>query len=254
MKQLPGLFVVGAPKCGTTSLYEYLRAHPEIFMPKIKEPNFFADDLGILSYPEIDSQDAYLALFVGSEGAAVRGDASQFHLYSRSAAENIKRFNPEAKIVIMLREPVSMMHSLHAQYLSTGDEDVADFTTALGLEAERLAGRRVPRRTLFPRCMAYLDVATLAPQVERYFAAFGRQAVRVVLLDDLVRDTGKVYRGLLEFLGVSTAFTPDLAPRNVGRPRRPIDGEVEAMLAARVAPDVEQLELLIDRDLTAWKG
>lgn len=251
--QGPDFFVVGAPKCGTTSIYEYLRNHPQIFLPRIKEPNHFATDLEIKSYPEIDSLERYLDLFAAAAGASARGDASQFHLYSRVAARNIQRFNPGAKIVVLLREPISLMRSLHAQYLSTGDEEVSGFEAAVALEDDRLAGRRVPRSTLFPRCMAYLDVATLSVQVERYLEHFERSAIRIVLLDDLRRDARGVYRDLLRFLGVTAAFEPELAPHNVGRGLDPIDPELSRRLAERFAPEVERLERLIDRDLSAWK-
>jgi hypothetical protein len=245
--------VVGAPKCGTTSIYEHLRGHPEIFMPQIKEPNFFAEDLEIRSYPEIDSLEEYLALFEDGASAAIRGEASQFYLYSRSAASRIKHFNPAARIVILLREPVSMMRSLHSQYLSTADEDVSDFGAAIALEEERRAGRSLPVNTMFPRCMAYLDVATFSLQVERYFEFFERDAVRVILLDDLRQDTPGVYRNLVEFLGVTRAFEPDFTPRNVGGDLGPLDPGLDATLRAHFAPEIDRLEALIGRDLSAWK-
>ncbi|MGA9342175.1 MAG: sulfotransferase, partial [Rhodanobacteraceae bacterium] len=120
----PNLFLVGAPKCGTTSLYEYLRQHPQIFFPfderdysRTKEPNHFCPDLEILDRYAIRDRRDYLALYKGSEGMFLRGDASTNYLVSEHAPAAIKDFCPEARILVMLRPPVEMMHSYHRELL-----------------------------------------------------------------------------------------------------------------------------------------
>lgn len=247
----PNLFLVGAPKCGTTSVFHWLGQHRDVFVPRIKEPNFFAPDLAIRSFPEIDGEDAYLALFEGA-GARYRLDASQFHLYSREAAARIRAFAPEARILILLREPVAQMRSLHAQYLKTRDEDVADFAEAVGLEAARLAGRAIPAATLFPRCMAYRDVVTFAPQVARYLEAFPAEQVLVTLLDDIRADAGAAFRRILAFLDLPEQPV-DLAAHNVAPGGEALDPVLADRLARAVAPDIRRLERLVGRDLSTWR-
>src|SRR6266498_2750548 len=97
----PNFFIVGAPKCGTTALYEYLRRHPHIFMPKLKEPHFFALDLG---HPMVKTEVHYASLFADSTKEHMRvGEASVYYLYSAVALPAIHAFNPDAKIIAMVR-------------------------------------------------------------------------------------------------------------------------------------------------------
>ena len=252
--KLPDFFLVGAPKCGTTSMYQYLRQHPEIFLPEIKEPNFFANDLEIKTYPEINSVDAYSSLYNSSNTEKVLGDASQFHLYSKVAAKNIKAFSPQAKIIIMIREPISLMASLHGQYQTTNDEDVTSFIEVLRLDEERRNGRAIPKNTLFPRCMSYKDIATLSPQIERYFKVFSKENIKVVLLDDFIADTRSVYLQTLDFLGTSTDFVPVLVPYNTSNKRQEVSPLLRRQLGIEFSDEVRRLEILLERDLDSWKN
>src|SRR5687767_1010670 len=102
----PNFFIVGAPKCGTTSLYEYIRVHPEVFMPDRKEPAFFCSDF---YKPRRMKEEEYLSLFREAGSAKWIGEASTWYLYSDKAREGIKAFCPDARIIIMLRNPVDMM-------------------------------------------------------------------------------------------------------------------------------------------------
>ena len=138
----PNFFIVGAAKCGTTSLYRYLRQHPDVFMPEQKEPNFFGSDLSY-RFPRI-SQARYLSCFAKAKGETRIGEATTIYLYSEKAAEEIKAFSPEAKIIIMLRNPVDVLYSYHSQQLYSGNEDIPDFEEALRAEVDRL-GRLLGR-------------------------------------------------------------------------------------------------------------
>lgn len=253
----PSIFVVGAPKCGTTSMYSYLGQHPEVFTPDIKEPNFFAPDLAIRSHPQIDTIGAYKSLYDRPPDRRVAADCSQFHLFSSVAAARIRAFAADAKIVILLREPVEFMRSLHAQYVATHDEDVLDFTEAVNRNDARVRGLQVPPRSLFPRCMAYLELARYHDQVLRYVDAFGARNVLVLTLEELRRSPHETVRRVYAHAGVSSDFVPDLQPRNVGRARAPIDWSEPATdrhaqsLRAEVAADVAQLGTLLDRDLAS---
>ena len=126
----PDFFIVGAPKCGTTSMFHYLRQHPQIFMPDNKEPHYFGKDLIKMSDEFIDNEDEYLNLFKDAKSDQKLGEASTFYLYSKSAYKEIKEYNPDAKIIIMLRNPIDFLHSLHSQLLFSGYEDELDFEIA----------------------------------------------------------------------------------------------------------------------------
>jgi hypothetical protein len=195
----PDLFLVGAPKCGTTSMYASLRRHPAIFMSPVKEPEFFSRTPGD---PDVPTLEAYLALFRAARDEKRVGEASVGYLASPTAAARIRTFNPAARILIMLRNPVDMMHALHSQLVFNGDEDVPDFEAALALEERRARGLSLPVDGRLPAWVRYRSMASYSDQVLRYLDAFGREAVRVVIFDDFARDPVAVYAGVLDFLGV----------------------------------------------------
>ncbi len=114
-------------------MYDYLKQHPEIFMPERKEPNFFGTDLGLSPYFIRDEKE-YLSLFSGARNEKRVGEASVLYLFSKLAATEIKECNPAASIIIMLRNPVDMIHSLHSQYVYNGWEDIVEFEAALDSE------------------------------------------------------------------------------------------------------------------------
>lgn len=205
----PNFFIVGAPKCGTTSLYNYLKQHPEIFMPDvIKEPHYFADDLHFRKY-RITDLEQYLNLFAEAKNEKRIGEASAMYLYSNISAIKIKKFSPSASIIIMLRNPVEMIYSLHSQLLASLDEDIEDFKSALNFEKERKRGANIPRTlTWAVECLYYRDVAKYAQQVQRYFDVFSRDKVQVIIYDDFKNNTESVYRETLRFLNVRQDFQP----------------------------------------------
>jgi hypothetical protein len=208
----PDFFIVGTFKAGTTALYEYLRRHPQVFMPFHKEPHFFGDDLtrhyGRLSLAE------YLALFREARPGQRVGEASTWYLYSSSAAREIAAFSPGAQIIIMLRHPVDVMYAQHSQMRFRADEDLGDFAAALEAEPARRRGDRLPPPPVRPETLFYRHSVGFADQVERYVGVFGRDRVHVILFDDLVADTPAAFRGVLEFLGVDPSFRPEFAVHN----------------------------------------
>jgi hypothetical protein len=197
----PNFFIVGAPKCGTTALYEYLRSHPNIFMPRYKEPHFFAEDLG--AYPLIKTPEAYTALFAESTEAHVRvGEASVYYLRSSAALPHIHEFDPDARIVAMFRDPVDMVHALHSQLLYVGEETVPDFEAAWRLQARRSQGLDLP-----PRCRAaflfqFAQLGQFGSQTERLLSLFPRAQVKLILLDDFTASPQHVYGEVIAFLGI----------------------------------------------------
>jgi hypothetical protein len=212
----PNFFIVGAPRCGTTALYQYLEQHPDIFMPYHKEPVYFGADLK--KRPRSFNRGSYLELFRGGAGRPRRGEATVWYLYSSSAPQEIREFSPDPRIVIMLRNPVDMIYSLHSHMLFTGDEQIEDFGEALAAEPDRSRGQRIPVRASRPEGLLYRSCGRYAIHVKRWLDAFGPELVKVILFDDFVANPGRVYRETLEFLGVDPDFRPDfdVVNRNKG--------------------------------------
>jgi len=211
----PNLFIVGAPRAGTTSLHSLLAQHPDVFMTAVKEPHYFAHDIN-RRYEEhvgrripslIRTEERYLALFADAGEAVVRGESSVYYLYSEVAAEEIARFAPDARIVVMLREPADFLYSLHGRLRSMGDED-RPFAEALELEQARARGERLPRTARFPEILRYSWYARYAENVERFLNLFGPERVLVVLFEEYRSDKERVWGEVLDFLGVARIDVP----------------------------------------------
>ena len=199
----PNLFIIGAPKCGTTALSEYMREHPAVFVTQPKEPHFFSKDFPYYYSPGHATLDHYLRLYedAGPEHLAVC-EASVWYLYSQVAAEEIIGFAPDARIIVMVRNPVEMMPSLHSQMLFVQDEDRPDPKAAWDLQAVRRDGRSVPATCRVPAFLQYGDACSLGAQVERLFATVPREQVKVIVFDDFRRDPLGVWREVLDFAGL----------------------------------------------------
>lgn len=197
----PNFFIVGAPKCGTTALAAYLGDHPQVFMSTPKEPHYFADDFP--GYRFATDFDGYLSLFSGvSPDTRVVGEASVYYLYSKSAIANIKAFNPDARLVVMLRNPVDMVHSLHTQLLFTLNENESDFMTAWGLQSERLEGKYIPKYCKDSAMLQYQTVANYTGQLKRLYKYFTREQVKIILFDDFKDNVRHAYEDVLDFLNL----------------------------------------------------
>ncbi len=221
---VPDFFIVGHPKCGTTALYEMLRVHPEVFMPERKEPWFFGEELHEAVPPRPGGTPRtlreYAEWFAEAEPGQVVGEASAYYLWSHTAAANIARVNPRARIVAILREPASFLYSLHLQLLEQHTEVEKDFGRALALERERREGRSLPRYTYWPQMLLYSEFLHYREQLERLHAAFPAEQVKVLIYDDFRADNAGTVREVQRFLGVadSGAVEPVSANPTV-RPR-----------------------------------
>jgi len=214
----PNFFIVGAPKCGTTALYTYLKTHPDVFMSPMKEPHYFATDFDMPRLARYQTEEAYMDLFQLAGDKKRVGEASVWYLYSRKAAQNIAEFAPDAKIIIMLRNPVDMLYSLHGQLLYGNVENLESFEEALHAEEDRKAGHRIPdTNTIMPEALYYSEIVRFAEQVQRFYDAFGEDQVKVILFDDFKRDVETVFRETLEFLEIDPAFQTDLGVVNSHR-------------------------------------
>lgn len=212
----PEFFIVGAPKCGTTSMAAWLTRHPQVHVIR-GEPHFFGRDIDY-NQPRLTERQ-YRALVAADGGKPVRGDRSTWYLYSRQAAAEIHAWNPEARIIAMLRNPAEMVYSLHAHHYQRGQrDDIADPAAALAAEPDRRAGRRVPPNARFAASLFYSEVPRYHHQLRRYIDRFGRDRVHVVLLDDMRRDARACYRAVLNFLGVDPEFQPEFEVQNRSAP------------------------------------
>jgi hypothetical protein len=132
----------------------------------------------------------------------VLGEGSVSYLYLPESIERILHFNPNAKFVVQLRNPLTMLPSYHLRMQYLLQEDQADFATAWGLQSARAAGKNIPKRCLAPRVVQYAEVAKFGAQIEKLFELAGREQTHVIVFDDIVSDTLGVYKHLLEFLDV----------------------------------------------------
>jgi hypothetical protein len=221
--RVPDFFIVGSPKSGTTSLYQMLKQHPQIYMSELKEPRFLASDMrpraGFseerreLEYP--DTLADYLALFADASPAQRVGEASTFYLWSATAAERIAELQPGARIIAVLREPASFLRSLHFMFLQWRVEEEADLQKAMSLEADRRAGKHIPRYSHRPQLLQYADHVRYVEQLRRYHAQFPPEHVLVLIYDDFLADNEGTVRRILRFLDVDDERPIDVRNVNV---------------------------------------
>jgi Sulfotransferase domain len=206
----PDFYIVGHHKSGTTALYQMLKQHPQIYMPALKEPRFFAPDLRALLGDNgrlPSSWEEYLALFAPASPEQRRGEASPSYLRSEVAARLISRARPDARIIALLREPADFVRSLHLHLLKEAVETEPDLAAAVAREAIEREGRRVLR---------YSDHVRYVEQLRRYHAVFPREQVLVVIYDDFRADNQAAVRAVLRFLNVDERIVLAPVEANVG--------------------------------------
>ena len=195
----PNFLIVGAPKSGTTALHSYLAEHENVFVPRVKEPHFFAPDFRASNY--VRSEETYGALFEpAGEGHTAIGEASVCYLYSTVAATLVRKALPDVKIIAMLRDPIEMFVSLHNQTRASMFEDEADPERAWNLQSARRRGELVPRLCEEPRFLFYKDFCSVGTQLERWTSLFSSDQMHTILFDELKADPLSVYREVLDFL------------------------------------------------------
>jgi hypothetical protein len=182
----PDLFVAGAPRSGTSSIWSYLDQHPQIFMSRLKEPHFFSDHKPRY-VPTVSDEAAYLRLFAGAAAGQLRGEASPTYLADARAPERIARVSPEARIVVVLRNPVDRAYSAYWHRVRYGGETRPFLVTI--------------RQPLTPGRPRYVRGGLYAESIERYLETFGDR-LHVLFQEELAADTRGELRRILEFLGV----------------------------------------------------
>ncbi|HUB74954.1 MAG TPA: sulfotransferase [Solirubrobacteraceae bacterium] len=238
--RLPDFFIVGHHKSGTTAMYSMLRGHPQIFMPEMKEPEFFGRDLsrrraqaaaarsrGRASYAQSrpQSYEEYLALFAAARPEQRVGEASPSYLGSPTAAGEIAELQPAARIVAILREPASFLHSLHLQMLQNHVQDEVDLGRALAADERR--GEQAGS--------LYLARVRYVEQLRRYHEVFAPEQVLVLIYDDFRADNRGTVRRVLRLLDVddAVAIEPVQANPTVAARSPALDRLVHAAKAGR---------------------
>jgi hypothetical protein len=196
--RVPDFFIIGHHKSGTTALYEMLRQHPQIFMPDLKEPRFFASDLRPQFEPRRGDRlpqtwTEYLALFAEAGGALRAGEASPAYLRSSVAAAAIAAAQPAARCIAILREPASFVRSLHLQLVQEHVESEQELGRAIANERVTVDGRALLR---------YSDHVHYVEQLRRFDAVFPPEQLLVLIYDDFRRDNETTVRRVLRFLEV----------------------------------------------------
>jgi hypothetical protein len=197
-------FIVGAPRCGTTALSEYLRGHPEVCFSTPKEPHFFLRyDLRDEATDELRQTvlAKYLDLyFPERHSSSVFAEGSVSYFYGPEQLEPVLRLWPRAKFIICLRNPLQMVPSLHQRLFYNGDETERHFDRAWSLVPDRREGRNIPRSCIEPRFLDYWEAGHLGKHLERFVSIVGPERCHISIFDDFKKDPGLEYRRVLEFL------------------------------------------------------
>jgi hypothetical protein len=301
VKPLPNFFIVGAARSGTSSLDRYLSQHPELYISPRKETHFFATDHfppcfegpgdERLNRRVIRDEDQYAQLFADATGAKAIGESSAFYLCFPGTAERIAQAVPDAKIMMILREPADRAYSAYIFLIRDGRESLG-FVEGLRWEEER-------KQKGFEPMWWYKELSLYYRQVRHYLEVFGTQRVKVLLYEELFANPGQTLRDVFAFLGVKEEVVIDTSVRynvaGVPKSRRlytplnhfiynpssmekhikslipmhlrvawaskaigmftrhvPMDPQVHTQLKAYFAEDVEKLENLLHRDLLCW--
>lgn len=198
-RRFPDLYILGAPKAGTSSLAQYLDERDDVFISDPKEPRFFADDFG--DRP-IDDKDSYLDLFAEAPEAALLGEGTTDYLVSETAVDRILEVRPDAKFIAMLRNPVEMVFAMHAQERKNGYETIADPAEAWDAIERRKTGEDIPSLCNEPKRLFYDDRCRLGEQIQRLEGKVAKERLMIIFMEDFSRQTERVYRETLTFIGL----------------------------------------------------
>ena len=235
----PNFFVVGAAKAGTTSLYNYLAEHPEIYLSPVKEPNYFSIDIDPSKFRDdydelvdfelepylngpmnetihiafVHDEGLYKKLFKNVKNEIAIGEASNSYLYSRVAAERIREIVPNSKIIMMLRNPITRAFSHYLMNVGSQYKQISF--------KEELENDLKKNTKGWGISHIYLELGSYHEQVKRYIDNFPPENVGIYIYEDYQKNPRKTVTDIYKFLGVSTHFKPDLSKKyNVSLPRK----------------------------------
>jgi len=214
----PNLFIVGAPKCGSTSLHFYLQQHPELFMSELKEINHFNFDMSThVHYTD----EEYLRHFATDKQYKYYGESTPYYMSSDVAMPAIKNFSPNSKIIIILRSPVDQVNSAyyHARYAAYDSAETLEKALEETEARRAIASKRVQRQNLEYGC--YLDFPVHSPRIKYCQEIFGKENVHFILLDDLKSEPNAAIKKIFEFLNLADCdYAINFDPQNESRTNR----------------------------------
>lgn len=210
MTTMPNFLLIGANKAGTTSLHNYLKQHPEIYMSRIKEPSFFSlegktVDRSQRNYESvINNLEDYQALFKKASSHKAIGESSTSYLCNPEAPGRIKKYIPNVKLIAILRNPVDRAYSNYLMHLGWGLEDTFDFSKAIDLAKQRGTDNYL-KNWHYTRLSFYYE------QLTRYFEIFDRHQIKIYLYEDWKNNPNSVIEDIFRFLEVDENFRPDMS-------------------------------------------
>ncbi|HVZ80623.1 MAG TPA: sulfotransferase [bacterium] len=240
----PNFFIIGAPRCGTTALSQYLSQHPNVFFSDPKEPHYFDFDF----HHSKMEKSTYMSLFDKADPARhlAIGEGSTNYLHSECAVPEILKFNQEAKFIVMLRNPIDLVQSRHSYGLFVGEENIRDFEEAWRAEADRREGRRIPLATSEKKFLYYHDFGKIGQKIDVLFSRVDRAKVKVILLEDMIEDPKQVYEDVLTFLGLPSDGRTHFPKINENR-------QVQSIPLQRIYSLIEMAAIRF-KSLIGWKG
>lgn len=247
--KLPNFFILGAGRSGTTTLAAVLREHPEIFLSTPKEPTFFSEPFQVTRTPI-----KYAKLFAGADEFPAVGEASHAYLSHPDAAQTLRAFFPDARFIVMFRNPADRALAMYSYMLENGYELHRSFEQALAAEDRRFASARFARHCphYFWNFM-YFRSGRFGEQVNRYLELFPREHFHFTTLYDLQRDPARVLGTIEAFLGVSPAPVGELPRYGSSKGVRSIPLQyVERSVVRRLARHNVPLMKTARRRLNTW--
>ena len=214
MEKKPNFIIVGAMKAATTSIHSYLKQHPDIFMTRIKEPMFFnnfkkTEDFFIIgpnSKNRIKTISDYYALFDEAKSEKLLGEASPAYIYDKKTPSLIKKYLPNTKIIIILRQPIDRAYSNFLHVLRSGREVFSSFEDSINCEAKRIEDNWSP-------LYHYINKGFYSEQIERYFNEFQKENIKILLFEDIVKNTKESLEDIFRFLEVDDKFEIDFSSK-----------------------------------------
>ncbi len=215
---MPDFFVAGVPKAGTTALHAALAGHPSLYLSPVKEPKFFLTDGppptqggpgDVRTYREhIWRRSDYEALFSAAPAGTLRGESTPFYLYSEAAQQRIRAVIPEARLIIVLRDPIERAHSNWTHLWSAGLDPIDDFVRACAAEDRRIADG-------WADFWHYLKLGLYGQQLEHLYSVFPREQVLVFRYKALIADPAGLLNLVCRFLGVEQDVLTEVPRENV---------------------------------------
>jgi len=214
-RKKPNLFIVGKPRSGTSSLYLMLKQHPGICMSKEKEPHYFDEDVS----KRTNNKKDYMKFFSNVKHEKIIGEATPNYLVSEKAAKEIKKFNPNSKIIMILREPLDFLRALYQKAASSGNEELG----------------RV-KKDIFKK--EYLEKIKYSEQIKRYLDNFPKKNIKIIIYDDYKNNNEETLKEIFRFLRVDENFKPGKETINPSRFNR--FGKINVLLKSQTSVKIRK--------------